>query len=89
MTRQHEDQLLRLDLAAIQAEWRAVLERDIGPDDDFFAVGGDSLRAIEVAERIRRQLEVPVEYIDVFDYPTPSMLAGHVARLRECGGDGP
>lgn len=89
MTRQDEDRLPRTDVAMIQAEWRAVLERDIGPDDDFFAVGGDSLRAIDVAERIRHRLGVPVEYIDVFDYPTPGMLAGHVTRLRERGGAGP
>lgn len=70
------------DLDAIRAEWSAVLGRDVGAGEDFFAAGGDSLRAIDVADRIRRRLEVPLEYIDLFDHPTPDALAAHVARLR-------
>jgi aryl carrier-like protein len=66
------------DLDAIRAEWCAV-----GAGEDFFAAGGDSLKAIDVADRIRRRLAVALEYIDLFDHPTPGALAAHVACLRE------
>lgn len=73
----------RADLDAICAEWRMVLGRDVDAEDDFFAAGGDSLLAIDAADRIRRRLTVPLEYIDLFDHPTPKALAAHVARLRD------
>lgn len=70
-------------LDAIRAEWGAVLGRDVGPREDFFAVGGDSLQAIDVADRIRQRLGVPLEFIDLFDHPTPDALAARVEQLRE------
>ena len=42
--------------------WRDVLElsSEPGPDDDFFGLGGDSLRLLEVLDRLRAQgLDVP------------------------------
>ncbi|HYF46874.1 MAG TPA: phosphopantetheine-binding protein, partial [Acidimicrobiales bacterium] len=41
--------------AEVSALWQALLGVDgtgFGPDDDFFAVGGDSLLALELAERL-------------------------------------
>ena len=38
--------------------WRAVLKRDdIGPDDDFFLLGGDSLAAVDLLHRIEKELQ--------------------------------
>lgn len=42
--------------AAIAIVWRDVLGRDIAPEDDFFAVGGDSLKAVVVASRLSQAL---------------------------------
>ncbi|WP_160110878.1 non-ribosomal peptide synthase/polyketide synthase [Mycolicibacterium houstonense] len=49
----------------------------VGLDDDFFALGGDSLIAIRVSARLQSALgkDVPVRYL--FDAPT-------VGRLAEC-----
>jgi amino acid adenylation domain-containing protein/thioester reductase-like protein len=42
----------------------------IGPDDDYFALGGDSLRAISLANGFT--------VADLFRYPTPAALAAHL-----------
>jgi len=62
--------------------WREVLERnDIGLDDDFFALGGDSIRAIQIVSRLRR-VDLKAEIRDVFQNPTVARLAGVVVPAR-------
>ncbi|MFJ4973718.1 AMP-binding protein, partial [Streptomyces sp. NPDC088755] len=56
------------------------LER-VGVDDDFFAVGGDSIRSIQVVTRARAR-GVEVSPRDVFECRTVAELAG---RAREVG----
>ena len=61
----------------------------VGVDDDFFALGGDSLRSVRVAARARR-LGLLVTPMQVFQYPTIAQLAAHVgpvpAGQRGAGG---
>lgn len=47
---------------------------DVGPDDNFFALGGDSLQAMEVAARLRRR-GVVVSAGQVLAAPTVAALA--------------
>jgi nonribosomal peptide synthetase DhbF len=51
-----------------------VLAREVGPDDDFFDLGGNSLQAIRVAKRLQSVLGRPVEMDALFDAPTPRSL---------------
>jgi acyl-CoA synthetase (AMP-forming)/AMP-acid ligase II len=47
----------------------------VGVHDDFFAIGGHSLRATQVVSRIRDALAEDVTLADLFTAPTPALLA--------------
>jgi len=62
-------------LAAI---WQDALEVDsVGIDDDYFALGGDSIRAIIVVARAQ-DAGIPLATQDLFDVPTVRELARRV-----------
>ena len=65
--------------------WEGVLEAGpVGRDDDFFARGGDSFRAVRAVRAIDPALRV----IDLFTHPVLRDLAAYL-EAREAGGDGP
>jgi thioesterase domain-containing protein/aryl carrier-like protein len=67
---------LERDLAAI---WGGVLGVDrVGVHDNFFALGGDSIRSIQVVARIKSVLRLPVEVRDLFRAPTIAGLASAI-----------
>jgi len=65
-----------------------VLGRPAGPDDDFFDLGGDSLRATRLISRIYRRFDVELTFADVFEGRTAVSLGAIVdttARRRPVG----
>lgn len=65
---------------ALAAIWRKVLHlSSIGVDDNFFASGGDSLRALQVAREARDQ-GLPVATAEIFMNQTIRALAAACAR---------
>jgi myxalamid-type nonribosomal peptide synthetase MxaA len=68
---------------ALAEIWADVLERDaIGIDDDFFALGGDSLRTMPLIFKVRQRFGVELPLSAVFTAPTIRRFA----PLLECGG---
>ncbi|MBV9110407.1 MAG: amino acid adenylation domain-containing protein, partial [Gemmatimonadetes bacterium] len=64
--------------------WAEVLGVDrVGAEDDFFDLGGHSLRATQVISRIRQSLGAELAPFAVFELLTPAELA----RAVERGGD--
>lgn len=66
--------------ALITGIWSDVLHNEsIGIHDNFFALGGDSLRATQVVSRIRSIFQTNLNIVTVFEKPTVSELAEVVA----------
>ncbi|GIJ63217.1 type I polyketide synthase [Virgisporangium aurantiacum] len=72
------------DLVAVVGRvWADVLDLDdVDVDDDFFAVGGNSLVAIQVLAQIRKATGVRLPMRALFDAPTVAGVAARVADLR-------
>jgi phthiocerol/phenolphthiocerol synthesis type-I polyketide synthase E len=64
----------------IQDIWCDVLHRDlIGPDDNLFDLGGNSLQTARIAMRIKRQFNIELSLRDIYSAPTPRRLAGIIS----------
>ncbi len=63
--------------------WERVLEKNkIAKNDNFFNLGGDSLLITRVHREIERELEIEVQIVDLFKYPTISSLAQYLIGQR-------
>ena len=70
--------------------WREVLGTDaIGPDDNFFDLGGNSLLLIRLAARLGDRLGSTATAVDLFRFPTVRTLAAHLAAEGGPGADAP
>ena len=67
----------------IAAHWRALLNVErVRAADSFFALGGDSLLAIQLVSRLRAAAGVAVPLVSFLDEPTLAALAREVEALR-------
>ena len=61
-----------------------VLEREcVGIEENFFAIGGDSLKGTQVASRLMERFGVDLANVVVFRRPTVAQLAIEIAELTE------
>jgi acyl carrier protein len=69
----------------IAAIWSEVLGREeIGTQDNFFDLGGHSLRLLLVHLKLRETIGLDMPMFELFQYPTVSKLAAHL----QAGGNG-
>jgi amino acid adenylation domain-containing protein len=67
--------------------WKDVLKLEkIGINDKFFDLGGNSLKFIQVNNRLRRVFNVDIPMIYLFRFPTIASLAGYLSN-RATGTD--
>jgi amino acid adenylation domain-containing protein len=72
--------------ASVATVWRAVLGVDeVAAGDDFFALGGDSIRSLKVAARLRAR-GWAVTVAELFTFRTVRELAAHLDRQRRQAG---
>jgi acyl carrier protein len=70
---------------AIAALWQSVLNLEqVGLHDNFFDLGGHSLLMVRVHGQIQQQLAIEIPLVELFRYPTVSLLAAHL-RHRDNG----
>jgi len=73
--------------AVIAAVWRDVLGvTTVGPEDDFLALGGDSLIAVRIAARLRQRLGCEVAPCAVFREGTVAGLARFLGTAQAASG---
>ncbi|MFB6367712.1 amino acid adenylation domain-containing protein, partial [Paenibacillus elgii] len=64
--------------------WKSVLGLEkVGVTDNFFDVGGHSLRATTLVSKMHKELNVDFPLRDVFRYPTIEEMAQEIARMEE------
>lgn len=67
---------------ALLSTWQRVLQRPtLSVDDDFFAMGGHSLLAVQLFNEIDRKLGVRLPLATLFEYRTVSALSAHLDEL--------
>jgi len=67
--------------------WRELLDvAAIGPDDDFFDLGGHSIFALRAAHRVFEEFGVEVTIDDLFTFPTLASLAQRIDALSAQSG---
>ncbi|MER7007730.1 amino acid adenylation domain-containing protein [Dactylosporangium sp. NPDC000555] len=73
--------------ARIGAQFTAVLGAEAGPDDDFFALGGDSIAAIRVVNRLAEE-GIDLTTGDVLQLRTPRAIDGRLTAAAVPAPDG-
>ncbi|AZK92466.1 Surfactin synthase subunit 1 [Streptomyces sp. SID5473] len=68
------------EVAALWAEYLG--SREVGADDDFFALGGNSLTGIKIIERVARDYGVELSVRGFYLAQTPARVAGLIRQLR-------
>ncbi|GHG84268.1 non-ribosomal peptide synthetase [Comamonas sp. JC664] len=66
--------------------WRDVLSvEQVGARDNFFDLGGQSMKAVQVVARIQEAWRVEVSLRVLFEHPTLEALAKHLESLQQPG----
>lgn len=65
-------------------DWSGLLGREgLGPDSNFFELGGTSLLLIELHVRLTRRYSNMPSLAEMFDLPTPRLLAARLLQRQE------
>ncbi|MEM7187349.1 MAG: amino acid adenylation domain-containing protein, partial [Bacteroidota bacterium] len=63
--------------------WQQVLQRNkVGINDSYFALGGDSIKAISVIIEMNKILPVTIGVADLYMHPTIEEIADHILNIE-------
>jgi acyl carrier protein len=66
----------------IAAAWTEVLDvGEVGLDDDFFALGGNSLHAVRIVARLEEDLDVDLSVRDVLETRSVREMSGRLGSI--------
>jgi surfactin family lipopeptide synthetase C len=68
------------ELAKMIVLWSDLLQRQVGPDDDFFAIGGHSLLGLKLFSRIGREFGEEMSLAVLATASTPRAITAHLGR---------
>jgi hypothetical protein len=66
----------------IAALWGRILGRAVGLDDNFFDLGGSSLRLIELQAELAKFCDHDISLVELFEHTTVRSLAAHLSGSR-------
>jgi hypothetical protein len=67
----------------VAALWGTHLgSREVGPDDDYFSLGGNSLIGIKIIDQVARDYGVELSVRDFYLAQTPARVAGLIEQGR-------
>lgn len=66
------------ELVAIWAETLGIDKNEISAKDNFFEIGGDSVKAIELISHLKETLHKEIKIVNIYRYPTLKELAEHI-----------
>jgi FkbH-like protein/FkbM family methyltransferase len=56
--------------------WQRVLSRtSLSVNDNFFELGGDSLKAVQLVASVKKEMNINISIVDIFECPTVQLLA--------------
>ncbi|MBU2899202.1 phosphopantetheine-binding protein [Vibrio hepatarius] len=65
----------------IIAIWKSVLAvKKVAIDENFFEAGGNSLLMSKVHRQIKKQFDIPINIIDLFQCPTVESLSKNILK---------
>lgn len=68
------------------AIWQEILGLErVGVSDNFFEIGGNSIKLIQVLNRIRKELDIDLPLATAFKFATVRDLAEHMRNAQELG----
>jgi acyl carrier protein len=72
---------------ALVTIWSGILNRDVGINNNFFDIGGNSLSAIRMVNEIKMSLKLDIEPLVLMQYPNIKALAEYLADSGNEDGD--
>lgn len=62
--------------------WKTILQKvEIGVNENFFDLGGHSLKAIQIVSSVYKELEYEIELKNIFEFPNVRALAAFIETL--------